>query len=63
MLKIEAIQVIRGKAIPVTCHGGPQDSEMLRLPHFLGNWLLIDAVSPTDWMPFTLQDIPGISFC
>jgi hypothetical protein len=28
-----------GKAIPVTGHGGPESCEMLRFPHFLGNWL------------------------
>jgi hypothetical protein len=29
----------RGKAIPVTGHGGPKRFEMLRLPHFLDNQL------------------------
>jgi hypothetical protein len=30
---------VQGKAIPVAGRGGPQGCEMLRLPHFLDNWL------------------------
>jgi hypothetical protein len=28
------------KRIPVTGHGGLQGCEMLRIPHFLDNWLI-----------------------
>jgi hypothetical protein len=30
---------VKGKAIPVTGHGGPEGCETSRLPHFLENWL------------------------
>jgi hypothetical protein len=44
-----------GKAIPVTGHGGPQGCEMLRLPHFLDNWLTDggEVVSLMHQLPFT----------
>jgi hypothetical protein len=45
----------KGKALPVTGHGGPHGFETLKIPHFLDNWL-IDAgeiVSLRHRPPFT----------
>jgi hypothetical protein len=55
----------KGKAIPVTGHGGPQCCETLRLPHFLDNQLTegSEVVSLTDQLPFTPRKIPCTHFC
>jgi hypothetical protein len=47
---------IKGKANPVTGHGGPQGYETSRLPHFLDNWLTDGVVSHTGQPPFTTQE-------
>jgi hypothetical protein len=46
---------VKGKAIPVTGHEGPQGCETLRLPHFLYNRLTDggEVVSPMRLPPFT----------
>jgi hypothetical protein len=43
----------KGKAIPVTGHGGPQGSETMRFPHFLDSRLTDggEVVSPTRRLP------------
>jgi hypothetical protein len=54
-------RIYRGKAIPVTRRGSPQDSETPRLPHFLDN-LLSDGgevVSLTRRPPFNPRKIPS----
>jgi hypothetical protein len=55
----------KGKAIPVTCCGGPYDWETSRLPHFLDNRLTdgCKVVTLTRLPPFTLRKISGILFC
>jgi hypothetical protein len=55
---------VKGKAIPVTGHGGPLGCEMLRLQHFLGNWLSDGGkvVSLMHRLPFIPRKIPGIIF-
>jgi hypothetical protein len=55
----------QGKAIPVTGRGGPQDCEMLRIPHCLDNQLTDSGgvVSLMRWPPFTPRKIPGTPFC
>jgi hypothetical protein len=54
----------KGKAIPVTGRGGPQDCETSRIPHFLGNRLTDadEVVSLTRRPPFTPRKIPGTHF-
>jgi hypothetical protein len=43
----------KGKAIPVTGRGGPEDCKASRLPHFLDNWFADgDEVSLTRRSPF-----------
>jgi hypothetical protein len=58
-------QCKKGKAIPVTGHGGPQGCETSRLPHFLDNRLTDSGkvVSLTRRPPFTSRKIPGTHFC
>jgi hypothetical protein len=45
-------------AIPVPGRGGPQGCEMLRIPHFLDNWLTDggEVVSLMRQLPFTPQE-------
>jgi hypothetical protein len=42
----------KGKTIPLTGCGGPQGCEVLRLPHFLDNWLTDggEVVSLMHWL-------------
>jgi hypothetical protein len=56
---------IKGKAIPVTGHRGPQGCETSRLPHFLDDLLTHggEVVSIMHWLPFTPRMIPGTQFC
>jgi hypothetical protein len=35
MVSVSYLLLEKGKAIPVTGHGGPQDCERSRLPHFV----------------------------
>jgi hypothetical protein len=55
---------VKGKAIPVTGHGGPQECETLRVPHYLDNQLKDggEAVSLTLRPPFTPQEDSWYSF-
>jgi hypothetical protein len=55
---------IKGKAIPLTDHGGPQGCETSRLPHFLDNWLTDGGgvVSLKRWPLFTPQEDSWYSF-
>jgi hypothetical protein len=55
----------KGKAVPVTGHGGPQGCETLRLPHFLGNRLTDggEVASLMCRLPFTSRKILGTHFC
>jgi hypothetical protein len=54
----------KGTAIPVRGCGGPQGSEMSRLPHFLDNQLTDsgEAVNLTHQMPITPKKISGTHF-
>jgi hypothetical protein len=51
---------VKGKGIPVTGHGGPEDCEVLKLSHFLDNRLTDggEVVSLTHLPPFTPRNIP-----
>jgi hypothetical protein len=53
-----------GKASPVTGCGGPQCREMLRLSHFLDNWLTdsSEVVNLTCRLPSTPQEDSWYSF-
>jgi hypothetical protein len=55
----------KGKLIPVTCRGGPQGCERLRLLHFLDNRLRDGGgvVCLTRRPPFTLRKNPGTHLC
>jgi hypothetical protein len=53
---------VKGKAIPVTGHGGPYGCETLRFPHFLHNHNGGKVVSPTHRPPFTPQEDSWYSF-
>jgi hypothetical protein len=46
---IYILNIVKGKDIPVTDHGGPWGCEMLRLPHYLDKRLIDGGkvVSPT----------------
>jgi hypothetical protein len=54
----------KGKAIPVTGHGGPWGCEKSRFPHFLHNWLTDGGkvVSLTLRPPFTPQEDSWYSY-
>jgi hypothetical protein len=54
-----------GTSIPVTDLGGSQGCEMLRLPHFLDNWLTDggETVGLMRQPPITPTKIRGIHFC
>jgi hypothetical protein len=56
--------VKKGKAIPLTGHGGPEGCETLRLPHYLDNRLTDGGkvVSLTHRPPFTPQEHSWYSF-
>jgi hypothetical protein len=56
---------VKGKAIPVTGHGGRLGCETSGLPHFLDNRLIDggEAVCLTTRPPFTTRKIPGTHFC
>jgi hypothetical protein len=56
--------MVKGKAIPVTGHGGPYGCETLRLPHYLDNRLTDDGkvFSLTHRPPFTPQENSWYSF-
>jgi hypothetical protein len=53
------------KSYPVTGCEGQEGCEMLRLPHYLDNWLTDDSevVSFMHRLPFTSRNIPGTHFC
>jgi hypothetical protein len=53
--EIPLYKKVKGKAIPITGHGGPEGYEMLRLPHFLDSWLTdgSEIVSLMHQLPFT----------
>jgi hypothetical protein len=55
----------KGKAIPVTGHGGLQGCETSRPPHFLDNRLTDggEVVSLSHLPAFTPRKIPGTNFC
>jgi hypothetical protein len=55
---------LKGKAIPVTGREGPLGCEMLRITHFLDNWLTGrgEVASLTRWPPFTPQEDSWYSF-
>jgi hypothetical protein len=54
----------KGKAIPVTGHGGPHGCETARFPHFLENWLMDGyEVSLIHQLPFGPRKILGTHFC
>jgi hypothetical protein len=55
----------KGKAIPVTGHGGPYGYEASKLPNFLDNRLTDggEVTSFTRRPPFTRRKIPGTYFC
>jgi hypothetical protein len=55
----------KSKAIPVAGHGGPQNCETSRLPHFLENWFIDggEVVGLTWQLPFTPSKISGTHFC
>jgi hypothetical protein len=66
-MKMHALIALRsnkGKAIPVTGHGGPYGCEMSRLPHLLVNQFTDggEVVSPMHWLPFTPQEDSWYSF-
>jgi hypothetical protein len=48
----------KGKAMPITGHGGPYGCETLRLPHFLDSQLTDGEVSLTCWpaAPYPQED-------
>jgi hypothetical protein len=54
----------KGKAIPVTGHGGPLGCETLRVPHYLDDRLTdgCKVVSLTRQLPFTPQEDSWYSF-
>jgi hypothetical protein len=58
------IKMVKGKAIPVTGHEGPQGCETVRFPHFLGNRLTDggEDISPMRRPPFTPQEDSWYSF-
>jgi hypothetical protein len=51
--------------MPETGHGGPEDCEKLRLPHFLDSQLPdgSEIVGLKCWSSFTLRKIPGTHSC
>jgi hypothetical protein len=59
------IEAKKGKAIPVTGHGGLQGCETSRRSHFLDDWLTDcgEVVSLTRSPPFIPRKIPGTHFC
>jgi hypothetical protein len=60
-LLISFLVCVKGKAIPVTGHGGPDGCETSRLPHFLDNRLTDggEVVNLTCRPPFTPRKISG----
>jgi hypothetical protein len=50
------------KAVPVTSRGGLKGCEMLRILHFLANWLT-DAGEVVSLMPLPPRKILGTHFC
>jgi hypothetical protein len=59
------IMIEKGKAIPATGRGGPQDCEASKLKHFLNKRLTDgdEVVSLMRRLPFTARKIPGTHFC
>jgi hypothetical protein len=57
--------ILKGNAIPVTGHEGPQGCETSKLPHFLDNRLTDggEVVSITRRPFFTPRKIPDTHFC
>jgi hypothetical protein len=55
----------KGKAIPVTCHAGPEGYDTSRLPHFLDNRLTDEGeiVTLRRQPLFTPKKISGTHFC
>jgi hypothetical protein len=58
------LKKVKGKAVPVTAHGGPQRCGTSRLKHFLHNRLTDggEDVSLTHQPPFTPQEDSWYSF-
>jgi hypothetical protein len=62
---VSGCKSVKGKAIPVTGHEGPEGREMSRVPHFLDSRLTDggEVVSLTRRPLFTPRKIPGTHFC
>jgi hypothetical protein len=66
-LMLDTVSTIKmkGKAFPVTCHGGTYGCQTSRLPHFLDSHLTggSEVISLTRRLPFIPRKISGTYFC